>query len=114
MTGAPPSLSDLPPLWATDGRETAELVLPLRLACRWHRLTWYPVERSGDVLYGLTLETVPRWRHFDLSELMARHGGHPALLDPAHRPAAATAVPELADALLLDLSPFHPTKPRLP
>jgi hypothetical protein len=108
------SLSDLPPLWDTEARDTADLVLPIRLACRWHRLTWYPVERTDDVFYGLTLETVPRWRHFALDEVMARYGGHPVLLDTDHHPALAPAVPELAEAYLLDLTPFVPTRPKLP
>jgi hypothetical protein len=108
------ALSDLPPLWDSEARDTEDLVLPVRLSCRWHRLTWYPVERTDDVLYGLTLETVPRWRHFHLSELMTRYGGHPVLLDPDYRPLPATLVTELAESCLLDLTAFVATKPTLP
>lgn len=108
------TLADLPPLWDSEARETNSLILPIRLSCLWHRLFWYPIERTGDVFYGLTLETVPRWRHFHLSELMSRYGGHPVLLDTEHRPAVAPMVPELAQATLLDLTPFCPTQPKLP
>ena len=108
------TLADLPPLWDSEARETADLILPLRLSCKWHSLFWYPIEQTGDVYYGLTLETVPRWRHFHLSEMMTRYGGHPVLLDTDHRPALARTVPELAKASLLDLTPFMPTKPKLP
>jgi len=108
------SLSDLPPLWDTEARDTADLVLPIRLTCRWHRLAWYPVERTDDVFYGLTLEMVPRWRHFSLDEVMGRYGGQPVLLDPGYSPAVAPLVTELAENHLLDLTPFVPTRPKLP
>ena len=114
MTDHLTMFADLPPLWATEARETAEIVLPIRFASRWHNLSWYPTERSGDVLFGLTLVTVPAWRHFHVTELTDRHGDHPVLIDRTHRPAPAPEVPALAGACLLDLTPFHPTKPRLP
>ncbi|CDK97225.1 protein of unknown function [Magnetospirillum gryphiswaldense MSR-1 v2] len=46
--------------------------------------------------------------------MMTRYGGHPVLLDADHSPAVASLVPELAEASLLDLTPFFPTKPKLP
>jgi hypothetical protein len=47
------------------------------------------VERRDDLLFGFTLHTVPAWRHFHISEVMARYRGHPVLLDKAHHPAFA-------------------------
>lgn len=115
MTGrSVEGLGDLPPLWETEARETSELILPLRFSCPWHRLTWFPVERTGDVLYGLCLHTVPEWRHFSLSELMARYRGQPVLIDRAHHPAPVPQVPEVRAHALDDLSPFIPTRPQLP
>ncbi|WP_019647228.1 hypothetical protein [Novispirillum itersonii] len=107
-------LTDLPPLWSTDARETDQLVLPFRLSCRWHQLTWFPVERTDDVFYGLTLRTIPEWRHFHLRELTARYGGHAVLTDPDHIPAPASEIAGLVHHALLDLSRFHPSDPPLP
>ena len=99
------------PLWSTEGRATEEIVLPVRMASRWHRLTWYPVERTDDVLYGLTLRTVPEWRHFHLSELTAAYGGYEVRLDTAHVPRRTPAVAEVRIHVFDDLSPFIPTQP---
>ena len=99
------------PLWSTEARATEEIVLPLRLACRWHRLTWYPVERTDDVLFGLTLRTIPEWRHFHLSELTAGYGGHEVRLDPAHVARRSPAVTEVKLHAFDDLTAFIPTQP---
>lgn len=107
-------LADLPPLWATEARETAELVLPLRLTCRWHGLNWYPVEKGGDVLFGLTTRVIPEWRHFHISELLGRHHGDPVVIDRNHKPAAAPDVPEIWAHRLDDTTPFWPSRVELP
>mgnify|MGYP001806156575 CR=1 FL=1 len=107
-------LNDLPPLWATESLETDQITLPLRLSCCWHGLTWFPVERSDDLFFGLTLQTIPAWRHFHISELITRYHGHPVLLDKEHQPALAPEVPEIARSHLLDLSPFYPSEPFVP
>lgn len=107
------ALASLPALWTTEGRDTDDLVLPLRFACRWHRLAWYPVEKDADVLFGLTLMTVPKWRHFHVSELTTSYGGQPVTMDPAHVPMRAPRVPEVAIHDLCDLTPFTATKPKV-
>jgi hypothetical protein len=106
-------LSALPPLWTTEAKDTEDLVLPLRFACRWHRLTWYPVEKTGDVLFGLTLVTTPAWRHFHLRELAVNHGSHPVRMDASHVAQRAPLVPEVALYRLDDLAPFVPSSPRV-
>jgi hypothetical protein len=107
-------IADLPPLWDSEARETGEIILPLRFRCPWHALTWYPVERDGDILFGLTTRIVPEWRHFDVSEIMGRHHGHPVVVDRDHRPAPVPQVPHIRDAHLADITPFVPSKVRLP
>ena len=106
-------LSALPPLWTTEGKDTEDLVLPLRFACRWHRLTWYPVEKTGDVLFGLTLVTTPAWRHFHLSELAVNHGSHPVRIDGSHVAQRAPLVQEVALNCFDDLTPFLSSSPRV-
>jgi hypothetical protein len=107
------ALGRLPPLWATEARDTEDIVLPLRLTCRWHRLTWYPVERDEDIVFGLTLTTLPQWRHFHLDELVRPYGGHAVKLDPAHVAMRAPHVPEVALHCFDDLAPFTPSTPRM-
>lgn len=106
-------LSRLPPLWSTEARDTAEIVLPLRFTCRWHRLTWYPVERSGHTLFGLTLRTVPEWRHFDQSELTGAHHSRSVHLDWTHVARTVPQVPEVRLHDLADLSTFAPIAPEV-
>lgn len=101
----------LPPLWSTEAQATEEIMLPLRLACRWHRLVWYPVERTDDVLFGFTLRIVPEWRHFHVSELTARYAGHDVLLDQSHIPRPTITTAEIRIHRLDDLTPFLPTQP---
>lgn len=68
------ALDTLPPLWATEARETPELILPLRFTCGWHALSWYPVERNGDVLFGFTTRVVPEWCHFHIRQVLEGRG----------------------------------------
>lgn len=107
------ALAVLPPLWTTETRDTEDLVLPVRLTCRWHRLTWYPVERSGEVLFGLTVMARPEWRHFHIEELARSHGGFPVTVDRAHVPQRVPRVPEIAMHRFDDLTPFAPSNPRV-
>ncbi|MEN3164111.1 hypothetical protein WI697_18870 [Tistrella mobilis] len=108
------TLADLPPLWATEARETAELVLPLRFRCRWHAMNWFPVEREGDILFGFTTRVIPEWRHFHVGELLGRHQGDPVLIDRAHHPALVPDVPDIRAHRLDDISPFWPSRINLP
>ncbi|MBX9803916.1 MAG: hypothetical protein K2Y04_14290 [Caulobacteraceae bacterium] len=111
MSDALSATDKLPPLWSTEAKATEEIVLPLRLSCRWHRLVWYPVERTGDVLFGFTLRMLPEWRHFHASELTARYAGHDVVVDAAHLPRPATATTEVRLHKLDDLTPFIRTRP---
>lgn len=107
------ALAHLPPLWTTESRETEDIFLPVRLSSRWHRLTWYPVERDDDVLFGLTLWTVPEWRHFRIEELDRPYGGFPVKVDRTHVPQRVPRVPEIAIHRLDDLTPFAPSRPKV-
>lgn len=111
--GIEDAVAKLPPLWTTESLETEDIVLPIRLASRWHRLTWYPVERGGDVLFGLTLWTVPEWRHFRIDELLHSYAGFPVTVDRAHVPQRVPRVPEIAIHRLDDVTPFAPNRPKV-
>ncbi len=100
----------LPPLWTTEARETAELILPLRFRCRWHNMNWYPVERSGNVLFGFTSRVVPEWRHFHIGELLGPHHDDPVVFERGHRPVPAPDVPDIRAHRLADISPFWPSR----
>lgn len=108
------ALATLPPLWATEACETAELILPMRFTCRWHALSWYPVERDGDVLFGFPTRIVPERRHVHLRQLLDRHHGDAVVRDANHRPAAAPDVPEIWAHRLDDITPFRPSRVPLP
>lgn len=107
------ALAHLPPLWSTESRETEDIVLPVRITSRWHRLTYYPVERSDDVLFGLTLVQRPEWRHFHIHELDRTYGGFPVAVDRTHVPQRVPRVPEIAIHRLDDLTPFVPSRPKV-
>lgn len=111
MSAALIATDKLPPLWSTEAKTTEEIVLPIRLSCRWHRLVWYPVERTDDVLFGFTLRIVPEWRHFHASELTGRYAGHDVVVDGAHLPRPVTTTTEVRLHKLDDLTPFIPSRP---
>ncbi|WP_374470247.1 hypothetical protein [Phenylobacterium sp.] len=107
------ALAELPPLWTTESRDTDEIVLPVRLSTRWRRLTWYPVEREGEIVFGLTLVTVPEWRHFHVEEFGRLYGGFPVAKDASHLARRVPRVPEIAMHRLDDLTPFVPSRPKV-
>lgn len=109
-------LSDLPGLWELEGRETAELVLPLRYRCPWHDLNWLPIEydQASGIAYGLTFHRVPAWRHFHVQELLQSYGGQPVLVDRSHLPEFVPRVGDVRLYNLYDPSPFTPLPVTLP
>ena len=107
-------LASLPALMSTESRETAELTLPLLYRCRWHGLSWLPVEAGpGPVLFGLTVRIVLEWRFFDVRELETTYGGDAVELDHHHLPAPAHEVSLVRLHRLDDLTPFLPSNPRV-
>ena len=100
----------LPKLWATEATETSDLSLPLCLKCKWHNLLWYPVEfdPNRNIIYGLTIKTIPEWRHFYAEELFRQYQKQAVIIDNNHVCIPAPEVPEIARFMLDDITPFIP------
>ncbi|MGD9637521.1 MAG: hypothetical protein AB7U85_00505 [Alphaproteobacteria bacterium] len=100
----------LPKLWATEAIETSDLSLPLCLRCNWHNLLWYPVEfdEQRNIIYGLTVKSIPEWRHFHVEELFKQYQRQPVIINSNHICVSAPEVPEIARFMLDDITPFIP------
>jgi|GEM_PF-3243441 len=107
---------NLPPLWTTECQETSAIELSLRFTCKWHGLTWYPIEYDpvGGVAYGLTTHIVPTWRHFNVRELSERYGNAEVVLDRGFIPGRVPLIREVALYCLDDLTPFLPLPVQVP
>lgn len=104
------SLQCLPPLWTTEGTETQDIVLGVRFTCAWHAMAWYPVEYDAklEVAYGLTVRSVPEWRHFHVRELGVTHGGASVVHDKKFVSGRVPLVADIRRHYLDDITPFHP------